>query len=59
MSLKVSHAKINGVEIAFPDSVSLWNDLGPELRDSESLAVFKRSLLKLYRPPQKKFIQYI
>ena len=37
----------------FPDSVSLWNDLGPELRGSESLAVFKRNLLKLYRPPKK------
>ena len=37
----------------FPDSLSLWNDLGSELRGSESLAVFKRNLLKLYRPPKK------
>ena len=37
----------------FPDSVSLWNDLGPELRGSASLAVFKRNLLKLYRLPKK------
>ena len=37
----------------FPDTVSLWNDLGPKLRGSESLAVFKRNLLKLYRPPKK------
>ena len=28
----------------FPDSVSLWSDLGPELRDWESLVVFKRNL---------------
>ena len=31
----------------------MWNDLGPELRGSKSLAVFKRNLLKLYRPPKK------
>ena len=37
----------------FPDTVSLWNDLGPKLRGSESLAVFKRNLLKLYRLPKK------
>ena len=37
----------------FPDSVSLWNDLGPVLRGSESLAVFKRNMLKLYRPTKK------
>ena len=36
----------------FPDSVSLWNVLGPELR-SKSLAVFKRDLLKIYRPTKK------
>ena len=34
----------------FPDSVSMWNDLGPELRGAESISVFKRKLLKLYRP---------
>ena len=37
----------------FPDSVSLWNDLGPELRSAESISVFKRKLLKLYRPEKK------
>ena len=37
----------------FPNSVSLWNDLGPELRGSKSLAIFKRNLLKLYRPVKK------
>ena len=28
----------------FPNKVSLWNDLGPELRGSKSLAIFKRNL---------------
>ena len=31
----------------------MWNVLGPEMRGSESLAVFKRNLLKVYRPPKK------
>ena len=42
----------------FPDSVSLWNVLGPELRGSKSLAVFKHDLLKLYRPPKKAYSTY-
>ena len=31
----------------------MWNDLGPELRGSKSLAVFKRKLLEIYRSPKK------
>ena len=37
----------------FPDAVSMWNDLGPELRESESVSKFKSTLLKLYRPVKK------
>ena len=37
----------------YPDSVCMWNDLGPELRGAESISVFKRNLLKLYRPEKK------
>ena len=37
----------------FPDSVSMWNDLGPNLRGSESISIFKQTLLKLYRPVKK------
>ena len=37
----------------FPDSIHMWNDLGPELRGAESLSVFKQRLLKLYRPLKK------
>ena len=37
----------------FPDSVSMWNDLGPNLRESESISKFKGTLLKLYRPVKK------
>ena len=37
----------------FPDSVSMWNDLGPKLRESESISEFKDTLLKLYRPVKK------
>ena len=37
----------------FPDSVTLWNDLGPELRGADSLPIFKKKMLKLYRPEKK------
>ena len=37
----------------FPDSVSMWNDLGPELRGTELISAFKCKLLKLYRPVKK------
>ena len=37
----------------FPDSMSMWNDLGPNLRESKSISKFKNSLLKLYRPVKK------
>ena len=31
----------------------MWNDLGPNLRESQSISKFKDSLLKLYRPVKK------
>ena len=31
----------------------MWNELGPELRGAESLAIFKKKLLKIYRPLKK------
>ena len=37
----------------FPDSVTLWNDLGPKLRGAESLSIFKKNVLKLYRPVKR------
>ena len=37
----------------FPDSVAMWNDLGPELRGAGSLSIFKRNILKIYRPMKK------
>lgn len=37
----------------FPNSVRGWNELGPELRTSVSLSVFKKNMLKIYRPPVK------
>ena len=37
----------------FPDSVSMWNDLGPNLRETASISKFKEKLLKLYRPVKK------
>ena len=39
--------------IFFPDSVAMWNDMPPELREAESLSVFKRDLMKFYRPKKK------
>ena len=37
----------------FPDSVTLWNELGPELRGADTLPIFKKKMLKLYRPEKK------
>ena len=37
----------------YPDTVNLWNDLGPHLREVESLSIFKKKLMKLYRPTKK------
>ena len=37
----------------FPNSITLWNELGPELRGAESISIFKQSLLKIYRPQGK------
>ena len=37
----------------FPDSVSMWNDLGLHLRGSESISIFKQTLLELYRPKKE------
>jgi len=37
----------------FPNSIVIWNELGPDLRGSESLSLFKNRLLKIYRPAKK------
>ena len=37
----------------FPDSVTLWNELGPTLRGVVSLKILKCNLLKFYRPIKK------
>ena len=37
----------------FPNSVNMWNELGPELRGAASLSIFKKSILKIYRPVKK------
>ena len=37
----------------FPDDVAVWNELGPELRTPVSLSVFKKNMLKIFRPPKK------
>ena len=37
----------------YPNSIVLWNELGPELRGLDSLSLFKSSILKLYRPKVK------
>ncbi len=34
----------------FPFCIKAWNQLGPELRNSASISIFKASLLKFYRP---------
>ena len=37
----------------FPDCITIWNDLGPELRGAESLSCFKNNVIKVYRPVNK------
>ena len=37
----------------YPDSVLIWNNLGPEIRKIETLSEFKQKLLKIIRPEQK------
>ena len=34
----------------FPNSIEIWNHLGPELRGSKTLSIFKNQLLKIFRP---------
>ena len=43
----------------FPNSVTMWNELGPELRGSVSLSSFKQSILKIYRPVKKTLIDIL
>ena len=35
----------------YPDCISEWNTLDPEIRSAPSVAVFKRKLLLTIRPP--------
>ena len=37
----------------FPDSVTLWNVLGPDVRLAKSISVFKKHILETYRPAKK------
>ena len=37
----------------FPDCINSWNNIGPELRGSASLAIFKKNLLNIIRPVKK------
>ena len=37
----------------FPNTLSLWNDLGPEIRGAVSLSVFKENMLKTLRPVKR------
>ena len=37
----------------FPDGVIFWNAIGPELRGSESLSIFKKNILKIIRPRKR------
>ena len=43
----------------FPESVSMWNDLGSNLRESKSISKFKDTLLKLYRPVKKASLTFM
>ena len=34
----------------YPHAVKIWNDIGPDLRQSPSLSIFKTDILKIIRP---------
>ena len=40
----------------YPDSVLSWNNLGPEIRNLETLSDFKKKLLKIIKPHQAQSI---
>ena len=37
----------------YPNTVSSWNDIGPEIRSIQSISSFKTELLEVIRPPKK------
>ena len=37
----------------FPDSINLWNDLGPDLRNTISISAFKNKISKIFRKEEK------
>ena len=37
----------------FPNGVTSWNDIGPELRGSKSLSAFKKNILNIIRPKKR------
>ena len=38
----------------YPNTIKIWNNIGPDLRQATSLNSFKSNILKLIRPPKKK-----
>ena len=38
----------------YPNSITLWNNLDTDFKNSKNIAIFKSSLLKIIRPPRKK-----
>ena len=43
----------NSILVFYPNCLSEWNKLDPELRLAPSIAVFKKKLLSIVRPPAK------
>ena len=37
----------------YPDSVKNWNNLGPEIRNIESISLFKKTILKTIKPQKR------
>ena len=37
----------------YPDSIKCWNELGPEMRQSESISGFKQKILKIIQPAKQ------
>ena len=41
----------------YPHSIKTWNEIGPLLRETISVSIFKTNILRLIRPPKKEIFQ--
>ena len=52
-SVQISLEKPKIPTLSYPDSVQNWNNLGPEIREIESISHFKNTILKTIKPQKR------